>query len=373
MKLSSKGPSVPVILLMVLLFCFCGCEPGKEELITGAYFNRTPGELKSFAIDPDSVRIDTFYSAITGYEPMTFAGTYENVSAFSVFKFYKISQSVLDSLEYARLFCTVNDIWKTGDSEFAVYSVYSDWSDSTRLDPDMFLPVLTDQLYVFSEQDSTLSSLVFNIPSATFRTWDEYGSFLIESTVNGAALVSLSSDNSSVPPYLQIVTHNEGVLDTTKVTSVEGSYYIKNEGLDSRQPILADGDAMGFVLSIHFPSFESPPTAINRSILTFSLKENNYRIPTGSMVVKGYQLTGKFTSYETMEINSGTAVSMTLTPGVDTYSVDVSGFIDSWFNLGNPNYGLVFKPDTISSTPNYAVIEPADSLVITYTARPEVR
>ncbi len=216
-----------------------------------------------------------------------------------------------------------------------------------------------------------MSKLTFDINIDEFAVWGDYGSFLIKNTEAGMSMVNLSSDNSSSSPVIEIVTHNAGQLDTTKVKSVEGTYYIINEGVDTAKPVLSDGDASGFVLDINLPEFAPPPTAINKCILTLALKENNL-IPTASMSVLIYQLSEEFTTFEEIETDTGKSMDLAITPDVSTYTIDISDYIVNWHNFDKPNYGLLFKPSPICSSPNYAVIEPADSLVITYTTLPEV-
>ncbi len=358
------------LIFSIILIIASGCETDREKSVTGDYFNRSPGTLKSISVDPDSVGNSVTFKAQIGYESYTLAGSYEDVSAFSVFKFFKLSQSVLDSLYSATLQVTVNNAWKTGDFEFGVYRTTSDWSDTTRLDPDVFLDGLGSPISTASDTSSSVSSLTFNINIDEFSVWDDYGSFLIKNSDDGTGMVSLSSDNSSSAPFIEIVTHNEGLLDTTKIKSVEGTYYIANESVDIDKPVLSDGGASGFILNINLPEFALAPVAINKCILTLVLKENN--IPTGRLPVLIHQLSKEFTTFEDIESDTGSTKNLDITPDVNTYTIDISGYIDNWINFGNPNYGLLFQPAPISSSPNYAVITPADSLVITYTTLPEV-
>lgn len=364
---------MPVLILSIMIILMSGCEPGKEKSVTGDYFNRSPGELKSITVDPDSICIGTTYRAIVGTAANMLAGSYENITAFSVFKFFKLSQSVLDSLDAATLKVTVNDVWKTGDYEFGVYRTTSDWSDTTRLDPDIFLPGLDSPISVVSDTSSEVSTLTFDINKDEFSTWGDYGSFLIkdtEDTETGTAMFCISSDNSSSSPFIEIVTHNSGAFDTTIVKSVEGTYYISDAGFDSEKPVLSDGDASGFVLNINLPDFAPSPTAINKCILTLKREEN--LIPTGSLPVFVYLLTEEFTTFEDINKDFGNPKNFIITPDASSYAIDITDFIDKWHNLGNPNYGLLFEPSPISSSPNYAVVVPSDSLAITYTSLPEV-
>ena len=269
---------------------------------------------------------------------------------------------------------TVKGLWKNGDFEFGLYRTTSDWSDTTRLDYDAFHTGLGSPISVVSDTSSSISTLTFDVNHDEFESWEDYGSFLIKNTDTGTGLISISSDNSISSPYIEIVTHNSGILDTTKVKSVGGTYYINLdiEGIDSDKPVLSDGGASGFVLKINLPDFAPSPTAINKCMLTMTLKENQYLIPTNSMPVLIYMLTEEFTTFEEIKTESGNSKDFVITPDVFSYIIDISDFINDWYNLEKPNHGLLFTPSPISTSPNYAVIEPSDSLVITYTTMPEV-
>lgn len=357
------------LLLHIFILSF-GCESGKDDNVTGTLFYRKPGELKNFTVDPDSIRIGTLYNYEIGKIGKMFAGQYENVTAFSVFKFIKPDQSVLDSLVSAKIRFTVQDVWKKGDLEFGLYNTTSDWSDDNRLDPDMFLSDIVSPISVVSDTSTSLSSLTFDLSIDNIASWSEYGSLLITNTESGMGMVSLSSDNSSSSPALVLITESaSGLLDTTTVRSGEGTYYI-DPGVDTGKILLADANASGFVLHIAVPDFYPSPTNLHRCTLQLNIREN--LIATSAMSIIIQQLSKEFTTIEEASTEYGTAIDTLITPGVTTYSIDISRYIDSWHNLGKPNYGLLFKPSTINSSPNYAVIEPGDSLVIEYTTLPEV-
>ena len=83
-------------------------------------------------------------------------------------------------------------------------------------------------------------------------------------------------------------------------------------------------------------------------------------------------LTEEFTTIEDAESDFGSSIALKIKPEVGTYNIDISNYINAWYNLEEPNHGILFKLVEISTTPNYAVIEPGDSLVIKYTTLPEV-
>ena len=254
---------------------------------------------------------------------------------------------------------------KDGDLEFGVYNTTSDWSDTTRLDPDSFLPDLPDPIATVTDTSDTLSSLTFDLNIDAFDSWSEYGTFLIKNTETGRAMASLYSDNSISIPFMELVTEH----DTTTVRCTEGAYYFDTD-VDTDNPILSNGDATGFVLNIKIPDFISSSVAINECLLTLFLKEN--LIATEEMSVFIYMLTGEFTTIEDAESDFGSSIALKIKPEVGTYNIDISNYINAWYNLEEPNHGILFKLVEIRTTPDYAVIEPGDSLVIKYTTLPEV-
>jgi len=357
-------------LLLIIFILISGCESGKDKNVTGTLFYRKSGNFESITIGPDSISIGTTYKYGIGKVSYTLAGQYENVTTFSVFKFSKPGQSILDSLVTAQFKVNISQLWKDGDLEFGVYNTTSDWSDTTRLDPDSFLPNLSDPIATVSDTSSTLSSLIFDLNIDAFDSWSEYGTFLIKNTEIGNALVSLYSDNSTSIPFMELVTENAfGLHDTTTVRCTEGAYYFDTD-VDTDNPILSNGDAMGFVLNIKIPDFISSSVAINECLLTLFLKEN--LIVTEEMSVFIYMLTEEFTTIEDAESDFGSSIALKIKPEVGTYNIDISNYINAWYNLEEPNHGILFKLVEISTTPNYAVIEPGDSLIIKYTTLPEV-
>jgi len=356
--------------LLIIFIFFPGCESDKDKNVTGSLFYRKPGDFESITIDPDSISVATTYKYRIGEVPYTLAGRYKNATAFSVFKFSKPGQSILDSLVTAKFKANISEVWRGGDLEFGLYNATSDWSDTTRLNPGRFLTDIADTISAFSDTSSTLSSLIFNLNTDIFDSWSEYGTYLIKNTDAGEAMVSLYSDNSTSIPFMELVTENAyGSRDTTTVRCIEGAYYF-NTDVDTDNPILSNGDATGFVLNIKIPDFISPPVAINECVLTLFLKEN--LIVTEEMAVTISRLTEEFTTIEDAETDYDSSIDLKIKPDVNTYNIDISNYINAWHNLKEPTYGILFKPVEISKTPNYAVIEPSDSLDVKYTTLPEV-
>ena len=358
------------LLVILFLLCAAGCDSDRGETVTGALYNKKIGELKSVSIPSDSIGVHATFRYAIGRNSSMLAGQYEGVSAFSVFKFAKPSQSILDSLVTAKLTLPVNKLWKDGDLEFGLYSTTSAWSDTSRIDADLFIADLGMPIAVVSDTASTVSSLNFYISRDVMASWDEHGSFLLKNTDQGLGMAGLSSDNATTTPRLALITEKAfGLKDTTTVQCREATYYIDN-GIAQGSTVISNGDASGFVLYFPLPAFNPVPTAINTCILNLAI--NEHLLATGSMSFKINFLTNKFTDIASAQINSGLSREVVLTPESTTYQVDISSFINNWYNLNQPNYGILFKPTTICTSPNFAVIEQADSLVIRYTTLPEL-
>lgn len=358
------------LLVVLFLLCAAGCDSDRDETVTGALYNKKIGELKSVSIPSDSIGVRAMFRYEIGRNSSMLAGQYEGVSAFSVFKFAQPSQSILDSLVTAKLTLPVNNLWKNGELEFGLYSTTSAWSDTSRIDADLFLADIGTPVAVVTDTASTISSLKFHINREVIASWGEHGSFLLKNTEQGLGMAGLSSDNATTVPLLALITENAfGLNDTTTVQCREATYYIDN-GITQGSAVISNGDATGFVLYFPLPAFNPVPTAINTCIL--NLVMNEHLLATGSLTFKVGFLTSEFTDIASAQINTGLSREVVLTPESTTYKVDISSFIDNWYNLKNPNYGILFKPTTICTSPNFTVIEQADSLVIRYTTLPEL-
>ena len=184
--------TILAFLLLTTFILLTDCDTNKDDNVTGALLYREVGELKNFTLDPDSIRIETRYKYNIGEIGKTFAGQYENVTAFSVFKFERPDQSVIDSLVSATIEFIVDNVWETGVIEFGLYTTTSDWSDTTRLDPDLFLADIVTPLSVV-QADTSSTSLIFDIPTDTIDSWPEECSFILTNTESGMAMVNVSS------------------------------------------------------------------------------------------------------------------------------------------------------------------------------------
>ncbi|MFC1541343.1 hypothetical protein ACFL50_02700 [Candidatus Latescibacterota bacterium] len=359
------------ILLFTIVMLSLGCDSDQETYVTGALLYRNPGNLEQFTIIPDSIEVGVRYNAEIGGKNTSLAGTYENVSAFSLYKFSKPGQSIIDSLVSATITFSLNGVWRDGPLAFAIYNTTAEWEDSTDIDPGLFLDLGApiSEIDISSEVDSLISKLTFEIDKEYIDSWSDFGAILLKNTDTGGGMINMSSDNSSSSPALTFIRSISGVMDTSTVRSREGTYSIET-GVEPDKNLVADGAASGFVLDIGLAYFNPSPTSIHRCILNLTVTES---IITGSsMPILVQLLTSEFTTIEDATTDYGSSIDLDIVPGVSTYSVDISKFIEAWHNFDINDYGILIKPFYSNNSPNYIVIEPADSLVIEYTTLPEV-
>ncbi|MFC1538951.1 hypothetical protein ACFL6H_05965 [Candidatus Latescibacterota bacterium] len=357
------------ILLFTIVILLLGCDSDQETYVTGALLYRNPGNLEQFTIIRDSIEVRVPYNADIGEKNTSLAGTYKNVSAFSVYKFSKPGQS--DSLVSATITFSLNGVWRDGPLAFVIYNTTTDWEDSTDLDPGLFSDPGSkiSEIDISSEVDSLISKLTFEIDKEYIKSWSDFGAILLENTHFGGGMVNMSSDNSSSSPMLTLIKSISGVMDTSTVRSREGTYYIETD-VEPGKNIVADGAASVLVLDVGLAYFNPSPTSIHRCILNLTVTES---IITGSsMPILVQLLTREFTTIEDATTDYGSSIDLDIVPGVSTYSIDISRFIEAWHNFHTINYGILIKPFYSNNSPNYIVIEPADSLVIEYTTLPEV-
>ena len=370
--MNSKRFIASILFFLPIFILSSGCEKGKYDSVTGTLFYRETGELKSVSLDLNLVSTNTPYKSAIGKLGNTLSGSYENTTAFSVFKFSKPAEAVLDGLISSRITFNVKNVWGNGNTEFGLYSATSDWSDTSRIDPQLFgYPLdIGTPISITSDTTSSLATLDFEIDINELVSWSEDKSFLITNIGSSESMVSFYSDNSNRPPSFEFITqYSSGLIDTTSIKSKEGTYYISN-GIDDDEYLLADGDATGYVFNITIPDSISSPTAFNSSMLSLELID--YLIVTPSMNFSVYRLTEEFTTIEDISIDIPSFIEIEIVPTEKNYTIDISNFIHAWHNLDKPNHGLLFKPSSAGTSPNYAFIVPSDSLVINYTTPPEV-
>lgn len=367
-----SNPLLFMLLAVLLLSAFSGCDTDQDATVTGALYNREPGKLSFVTVDPDSIDVTAHYRQNLGTTGNTFAGTYGAVSAFTLLKFSTPGQSILDSLETAIVTLTVRDTWRQGTFQYALYTIHSEWDESDSLiDADAMLGSLTEPIAIVSDTAEAISSLTFTLPPSAFQDWGSTGSFLLKETPGADGMLHLASDNSTSAPSIDFISLNaDAGFDTTSVNAREGAY-VMSSGLDDDLPVLSDGEARGYVLSLNLPAFAEPPTPINDCRLTFSLDDKLF--VGSSMTAKLYRLNEAFSTIDDVETDLTSAIDLVLHPDSTSITVDISAYIDDWINYGEPNHGILIKPASNGTTPDYAVLTPSDSLVITYTAIAEVR
>ena len=358
-----------VIILFLLFITIFACDTRDNKSVTGAYSYRNPGELTTIMVSPDSLTIETTYKNQIGNSTLTFAGRYENVTAFSVFAFYLKNVSTKD-LSSVSLTLNVAKSWKNGPAEFEVFETISDWSDTTRLDPNHFIGELGTPLTTVSDTSTTLTVLNFDIDPGIVTGWTDKKSLLVKNSYSGMAMVSLLSDDTGFPPVLKLIKQTGvNVADTTFVNCSEGTYYVYT-GIDEGTPLISESDASGFVLNIGIPGYISSWSAFNKCILKMTVLE--HIIPDDIMNIKIYKLTKSFTIIDEVGVDESNAITLTIDPDIATYDIDITSIVNDWYMGGEQKYGLLFKPSESSVSPNQCVFAPRDSLAIIYSTLPEI-
>jgi hypothetical protein len=355
--------------LCCILLLSAGCEPGADSTVSSALFDREPGVLSRFTVPADSISVKARYQDEIGNGGYLFAGTHDTVESFALFSFKRPGQSVIDSLHSATVTLTVKDTWSSGSLAIALYKASSDWDESGRLDASSAAYTLGEPIGVVSRTDSGFTSLEFSIPGDYIDTWVGNGSFLIQTAPGGEGMILVSSDNSTSSPSLQLVARNASAsYDTTTILSNKGTFRIINDIPDDA-PVVADGDAAGYVIRLAIPEFGVPPSPINKCNLMFTLQDRLITETSMSLIL--YRLTTEFSTIDDVEVDASDAIELSITPDSTIYSVDISSYINSWRNDRTTNHGILVKPSSTGSSLDYAVLTPGDSLVIIYSSLPE--
>ena len=368
-----RGLSIGTVLLAML---FAGCETGSNKSVTGDYFDRSPGELTSIIVGFDSL---TVFREKTGESSSMFTGKYKNTTAFSVIEFPKPATELLDSLEQATVIIEVSDTWRNGDADFALYETVSTWSDSVRLDPDMFTSI-GSPIASFSDTASALESLEFRLSAEAvnnMRSWSGPGSFKVCGTETGETMVNLYSWNSSnIPSIKYIYRQTAGVLDTTTTECLMTNYYF-DTGFDSKlhdskfTVLVADADVRGFKIKLPLPDSLPPTASINKCVITFSVSET--LVPSGDTFYIGiYQLDKPTETFIDASYESSNSIEKEVVEGMESFEVDITSFVSTWHIKDAVNYSILVRPLQTGETPSYIVFSPPDSDSIIYSTLPEV-
>ena len=180
--------------LLILVLLLPGCDKNPEKSVTDAFFYRSHGELKSIKLSPDSVTIGNVFHYNVGENALMLAGRYNNLTAFSLFKF-SLGQIAIDSLKSVSFKVGIEKVWEKGNFEFELHETISDWSDSSSLSPDRFLTGLGIPLSTISDTSSTISMLSFDMDTETIVSWSDEVNLLVKNTDTGMAMASLLSED----------------------------------------------------------------------------------------------------------------------------------------------------------------------------------
>lgn len=359
-----------VILLCLLIFTICGCGTNSEKSVTGDFAMIESRGLAHVTAPADSITVGSSFRMEIGTLSNTLAGRYGNSEAFSVVKFSSKKVST-DNVIGAQLIFDVDQVWKDGDASFELYETHSDWSDSIRLESESFITGIGSPLDAVSDTALAFTTLTFNLDPEIIRNWSDNLSFLIKSSDSGMTMISLLSDDTSYPPTLKLFKQKStGDTDTTKVTSVEGTYYF-NTGFDDGKHEISEGDASGYVLHIGIPGSVPALATINRCVLKMTTYER--MIPENPMAVVISRLKSPFTTYDEIDKDTSNTIQLKIEPDTETYDMDITAIINAWHIGGSSNYGLTVEPVYRANSPNQCIIVPGDSLEITYTPFPEVK
>ncbi len=372
-----KGPlSFLAVPAAVCLVALSGCDAGNDRTITGEYFNRSAGTLERA-----SARIDSLVSYTDTFEeaPTALAGKYRDTSAFAVFKFAKPISGILDGLQDARLRLIVYDSWTEGVREFGVWDTHVNWSDTTRLAAENFLPGLGTPFATLSDTASTVSTMTFSLGDAgvqAIKSWGTTGAFLLKNTDRGDCMVNVYSSYSNSTPVLELISNTSAGLDTVRIKPVDTTYFFDTgvEGSTAGRltGVISDGQAGGFVMHVSLPDSFSRFNAVNSGKLVIPISRNG--IPSDETMHVGVSLlTAAFTTIEGAQTSTTNSFDVTVKPGDASIEVDLSTIFQIWNSVDNANHGLLFKPVEIASSPAHLVITPPDSIAVVYTTLPEVK
>ena len=382
--------SITVFFSWIAILCliFTACESKPDRIVSGDFFDRNSGRFDSI-----NAHIDTIipHQDKLGEAIYTLAGQYRGVSAFSVLKFNKPSMSMIDSLKSVIIKVDIAESWANEGDTYYLYETISDWNDSTRLEPDDFMlddPIseyviqavadTTDTTGIVTDVD--FGSLEFELEQEAMNnihSWEEKGSFLIKQADDSSGMLLLSSRYSSHKPLIQYVSHNTtGSIDTTVVNCVDSNYFIDNDitlddNLTPFQSIVSDGNAQSFVFKISLPDSLEETSAINYSNMKLNI--HNPLVSGEAFEIGIYQLTDSLTTATTnASYVESTFMEHLITEETEYIDIDITPFITSWHTDKQPNYGLLIKPTSMSTSPDHAVISLEDSLAIFYSSLPEV-
>ena len=345
---------------MVALSIVSGCDTGRNRAITGDYFNRAAGKSEQTAVKVDSLKnYPSHFNSIAN----AMAGKYGDSKAFTVLKFSRPSSTVLANLVSARLKVIVSGVWTGGTREFGLYQTSADWTDSTQFDMDAYLSKIGSPFSVNADTTETISSMVFELNSAGLdyiKSWSTSGAFLLTNTDRGDAMMNIYTYYSSSKPILELIAHTTEGMDTTTTNPIDSAYAyatgITGSG-NGKTAIISDAAASGFTLYITLPDSFKQTYAFNNGKMVFPITLN--QIPeNGSMNFGAYMLTSKFSTVKGSTTSDSYYTEFTIGPTDTKIELDISGMLGAWSADKTSNYGILFKPIKIASTPAQIALTP---------------
>ncbi len=357
-----------IIILLVLLIS--GCDTDVDKSVTGNFVYTQPRGLKEVTVPPESLTVARTFKQKTGESSYTLAGRYETVEAYSVFRFpvHKVRR---DNVIGAYVSFDIENTWREGEAEFSVYDTFVDWSDSTRLDPDLFLPGLGSPLATVGDTTTAITQLTFTIDHELVISWGDEGALLLMNSDAGSSMVRILSDDTNYPPILYLVKQiQSGIIDTSTVVCSDAAYFMNADVADG-VPLLSSGDGAGYVLSIPLPNEIPPLATINSCLLTFTFSERI--LPDEPFYISVGSLTSPLDDPDNISKDSNTGTTLTVMESTVSQEIDIAPILNSWHIGGAVNHGIVLVPSASGTSPNQCIVTTADSLRITYTEFPDVK
>jgi hypothetical protein len=362
-------------LMAALLVLGIGCEAGRDRAVNGTFFDRKAGGLGQAGARVDSV--NNFGGAFSA-PANALAGTYGGTSAFAVFKFARPTTSVLAGLQKARVVFYVSKIWNQGERSFDIFSTITAWNDSTRLDRTQYIGGLGAPLASWSDTASTVNTMMFDLgPESAdlVRSWTDAGAFLLKEAPGSNAMVNVYTAFSSTPPTIEYISLISGVSDTTRIKS-SSSAYAFDTGLSAittpRRGVISDGNAGGFVLYLSLPDSFAKSSMVNSGSLVLPIARND--IPSGeNLNLEAALLTTGFYTLPGAKTSSDLKSDHLISPTDVSVTIDITGMINAWAASPTQNFGILFKPTAVGSSPAQLIFVLPDSVGISFTTIPEER
>ena len=351
---------------MLLLIGFAGCDSNIDSTVAGDFTDQQPSGLIVTAVPPDSLTAGEVYMRDPESMSTVLAGSYEGIDAFSVDAF-NVKFADLDSVVAVVLVYSLEDTWRTdgGVDFFEIYETHTDWSDTTRLDPDDFLPGLTTP--VASVEDT--SKFSFDIDPDIVRGWGDEGALLLTGGAGNGVIAGVETSDTNSPPLLRLISESvTGVKDTTTVVSNRTGRGMVT-GLEGEQWVVSDGDGTGYILDIPVESILPRFAVVNRCLMTLTAEQST--MPQEPFLVSLFRLTEEYVPEAELQVDTLTGVHVEVLPGVPVV-LDLTLIVNEWHIGGGVNHGLLVRSNTGDYTPNQCVFMPSDSLRITYTPLPEI-